>query len=216
MTDEARTQTAATWIPRIVGRSSSHFTRVVRIFAEECAVPYEFQVVSDLMSSDVAAYGGNPAMRLPNLVMPEGAVFGSLGSCRTLVALAERPPRVVWPETTSHPSSANAVELSVQAMSTEVSLIMLCAGDGEGLPYAAKLKKALDHMLDWLDANVDEALASLPERDLSYLEVSLFCLIEHLEFRQVKSLAGYRRLAAFRTAFAERASARATPFEFDR
>jgi hypothetical protein len=168
------------------------------------------------MSSDAAAYAGNPAMRLPNLVTPEGAVFGSLGSCRTLVALTERPPRVVWPETTIRPLSANAVELSVQAMSTEVSLIMLCAGGGEGLPYAAKLKKALDHMLDWLDANVDEAVASLPDRDLSYLEVSLFCLIEHLEFRQVKSLAGYRRLARFRTAFGDRASARATPFEFDR
>lgn len=215
MTDATRNQTAATWIPRIIGRSSSHFTRVVRMFAEECAVPYELQVVPDLMSSDATAYGGNPGKRLPNLVTPEGIVFGSLAGSRTLVRLSERSPRIVWPESVTHPLVVNATEVSVQAMSTEVSLIMLRSGGGEALPYASKLSRALDDTLDWLEANVDEVRAHLPERDVSYLEVSLFCLIEHLEFRQLKSLAGHTRLSEFRRVFGARPSAQATPFEFD-
>ena len=43
----------------IIGRSSSHFTRVTRIFAAELGVPYTLQVVPDLLSCDAADYGGN-------------------------------------------------------------------------------------------------------------------------------------------------------------
>jgi glutathione S-transferase len=200
--------------PRLVGRSSSHFTRVVRLFAEECGAPYELFVVPSLLAGDPAAYGGNPALRLPNLITSEGTVFGSLGSCRALALKATRPLRMIWPEATPAPLAANALELSVQAMSSEVSWIMLTS-TGEGSGYAAKLRAALEGMLGWLEGNVDAALAALPERDLSYLELSLFCLLEHLQFRQVLPLEPYVRLAAFREHFAQRPSARATPFKFD-
>src|SRR5690554_2468986 len=42
----------------IFGRSSSHFTRVTRIFAEELDVPYSLEVVRDLLSTDANDYGG--------------------------------------------------------------------------------------------------------------------------------------------------------------
>jgi hypothetical protein len=69
--------------------------------------------------------------------------------------------------------------------------------------------------LRWLDQNVDAALAELPARDLSYLEVALFCLMTHLEFRKVLVTEPYERLRAFTAVFGERESARATPFVFD-
>ena len=122
---------------------------------------------------------------------------------------------MIWPEATPAPLAANALELTVQAMSSEVSWIMLASTGGEGTGYAAKLRSALDGMLGWLEHNVDAALAELPERDLSYLELSLFCLLEHLEFREVLALEPYPRLREFRGCFAQRPSARATPFEFD-
>jgi hypothetical protein len=40
----------------IVGRSSSHFTRVARIFAAELAIDYSFSIVRDLTSSDAKIY----------------------------------------------------------------------------------------------------------------------------------------------------------------
>ena len=48
----------------LLGRSSSHFTRVARIFAAEIGVTCEFQVASDLMATDCARFGGNPARNL--------------------------------------------------------------------------------------------------------------------------------------------------------
>lgn len=201
--------------PRIVGRSSSHFTRVLRMFAEECGIPYDFQVVRNLLTVDAAEYGGNPGLRLPNLVTAEGVIFGSLPGCRFILSLSAEPPRVVWPEQTPPLLAVNALELTLQAMSTEVSLIMVTTTGGDSSNYAGKLRAALASMVNWLDQNLSEALQQLPPRDLSYLEVSLFCLADHLEFRNILSLEPYDRLRAFRDRFAQRRSAMATPFEFD-
>jgi len=210
----ANPATAST-LPRIVGRSSSHFTRVVRMFAEECAVRYDFQVVPSLLSEDAAVYGGNPGLRVPSLVTARGPIFGSLASCRALAPLASRPLRMVWPESTALGVAANALELSLQAMSTEVTLIMTSATGAAAAPYATKLRTALAGMLGWLEGSVLDALEALPERDLSYLELSLFCLVEHLEFREVMLLDRHDQLRRFRDQFAERPSAAATRFRFD-
>ncbi len=201
--------------PRIVGRSSSHFTRVVRLFAEECGVAYDFQIVESLLALDPADYGGNPGLRLPTLVTRDGPTFGSLPSCRRIASMCSHPLRMVWPEQSPPLLASNAMELAAQAMSTEVSLIMVTATAGDASRYADKLRAALVGMLEWLDQHLVDALLQLPSRDLSYLELSLFCLVDHLEFRDVTSIGPYPRLCAFRDEFAERPSATATPFEFD-
>lgn len=200
---------------QVVGRSSSHFTRVVRLFAEECGVAYDLRVVPNLLATDAEVYGGNPALRLPNLLTHDGPIFGSLPSCRALAGFAAKPFCMVWPEQLRTPVSLNALELTLQAMSTEVSYIMLRAGDAGGSSYAAKLAAALGDTVAWLDLHVERALADLPERDVSYLELSLFCLVEHLEFREVMSTAKYANLRRFCERFAERPSAQRTPFRYD-
>ena len=59
-------------------------------------------------------------------------------------------------------------------------------------------------------------VAALPaDRDLSYLEATLFCLVTHLEFRGVVPVAPYPALANFCASFAQRASARETAYHFD-
>lgn len=195
----------------LVGRSSSHFTRLTRIFARELGVPHELRIVTDLRALDPAAYHGNPALRLPTLLAPSGTWFGSLNICRELARLG-RPLRVVWPEQLPGAVTANAQELTLQAMATEVELIM---NDAPTSKLVEKRRESLLGALTWLDEHLAAALSALPERDLSYLEVALYCLLTHLEFRQVLSTEPFRNLLAFEATFGERESARATSFRFD-
>lgn len=206
--------------PVLFGRSSSHFTRVARLVAAELGVAYSFRVVADLLSTDANDYGGNPALRLPVLHTGEGEWFGALNICRAL----ERQPgasgakgRLVWPEDLSLPLAANAQELTLQAMSSEVALIMArVAKADEAAAHLAKQRQSLERMLAWLDAHAEAVVATLPtERALSFLEVTLFCLVQHLEFRDILPVAPYRALGEFCRRFGERASAQQTVFRFD-
>jgi len=202
----------------LYGRSSSHFTRIARIFAAECEVPVELHPIRDLMSADPADYGDNPALKMPTLVDDAGERwFGSIGICRELVRNSELNLDVIWPEDLAGALGANAQEMVLQAMSTEVGIVL---GKSTGVPadnaHQVKLRASLLGNLRWLEDKVADAIAALPpDRDLSYLEVSLFCLVEHLPFREVMTLEDYPNLRAFGERFARRSSARATPFKFD-
>lgn len=204
--------------PTIIGRSSSHFTRVTRIFAAEVGVDCSFEVVRDLMSSDPDDYGGNPALKLPTLRTARGAWFGALTICRELSRRSSLGKRLVWPEDLDQPLLANAQELAVQAMTTEVTLIMAkVSAEGDGGAHQSKMMKSLVNVVSWLESNVTHVLAALPQdRDLSYLEVTLFCLFTHLEFRSVVPTAPYPELNKFCQHFAARASAHETAYHFDR
>lgn len=201
----------------LVGRSSSHFTRVTRVMAAELGVDYELQVIEDLRSLEAGAYAGNPALRLPILKSARGTWFGALAICRELARLAPAPRRIVWPEELTEALPSNVQELTLQAMASEVTLIMAeLAGTPASDAQVAKLGLSLRNMLGFLDDNVEAALARLPrERDTSFLEVTLFCLLRHLEFRQLLDTSGWRALGAFATAFERRASAQATPYRYD-
>ncbi len=203
--------------PRLVGRSSSSFTRVTRIFAAELGVDYELRVVPDLLSADSADYAGNPALKMPMLETSEGVLFGSLNICRALALRSARPLRIVWPEALTDLLLANAQELAVHALATEVNLIMSKQRDATSeSPHQVKLRASLLNVMAWLDAKISAVLASLPaDRDLSFLEVALFCLVTHLEFRSVVPVTSYANLANFCAHFAERESARATEYHFD-
>jgi glutathione S-transferase len=203
----------------IIGRSSSHFTRVTRIFAAELGVPYTLQVVRDLLSCDAAEYGGNPALKLPVLKTANGVWYGALNVCRTLArsSPSRSAKRIIWPEDLADPLPANAQELVLQAMATEVSLVMAKAGGAtEQNTHVGKMKRSLTNTLAWLDdnsVNVLDRVGALAE--LSFLEVSLFCFVTHLEFREVMSVSSYAVLDQFCRRFSQRSSARDTPYRYD-
>ncbi len=201
----------------LVGRSSSSFTRVARIFAAESGAAYSFQIVRDLTSLDDNEYGGNPALKVPSLRTSQATWFGALNVCRELVRTALRPLHVVWPEALAEPLLANTQELVLQAMSTEVGLIMSgIAEQPTDTLHRAKMTRSLENVLFWLDSQLGAVLAALPkQRDLSYLEVTLFCLVAHLDFRKVMSTAPYGYLTKFRDDFGARPSCRATEYRFD-
>jgi hypothetical protein len=81
--------------------------------------------------------------------------------------------------------------------------------------YFAKAAVGLRHALQWLDEKLQAVIDTLPPRDLSMLEVSLFCLVEHLAFRATVPLESYGQLTAFAREFGKRASARNTAYLFD-
>lgn len=203
--------------PTLFGRSSSHFTRVARVFAAEHGVAYDFVTLKDLTSLDPADYGGNPALKLPTLRTPRGTWFGSLNVCRELARLGDTRLHVVWPEDLTDPLAASAQELTVHGMATGVALIMGKPAAGtEPSKASVKAQLSLTNTLAWLESNVDAALGLLPaERDLSFLEVSLFCMMRHLAFREVLPVEGYARLQAFCSRYEGRPAIIATTFQFD-
>jgi glutathione S-transferase len=201
----------------LIGRSSSHFTRVARIFAAELGVEYSFQIVRDLLSLNPADYGGNPTLKVPMLKLPNGICLGALNICRELARVSSSQLQILWPELLSDLLFANTQELINHAMSTEVNLVMskVSAGEGGGV-HQTKMTQSLVNSLSWLESHVDEVLTALPtDRDVSYLEVTLFCLITHLEFRKVLSTQPYARLNQFADHFATRTSAQTTVYRFD-
>lgn len=199
----------------LVGRSSSHFTRTARIFALELGVAHRFQPVLDMTTLDVAAYAGNPALKIPILVDRHGPLYGTENICRELTRRSDLRDRVVLRGDVSNRLVANAEELVLHAMNTGVNLIMSGMADKErSLP--PKVRPSLENALAFLDANVDGILAILPaDRVLSFLEVALFCCVTHLPFRDLLDLSAYSALSRFATVFANRASAQETVYRFD-
>jgi hypothetical protein len=205
---------------RLTGRSSSHFTRVARIFAHELAVPAELDVLHDLTSLDPAAYGGHPALKIPTLHVEGALLFGTDNICRRLAEIAGRAndPRVVLSHHVTSDLVRSAQELVWHAMSVQVQLII-------GLQFSklpaesvffTKAKAGMLGALVWLDTRLDPVLAELPSpRDVSVFEVTLFCLIEHIVFRPTVPLDSFPKLRSFAAAFASRESAQHTVFRFD-
>jgi glutathione S-transferase len=199
----------------LVGRSSSHFTRTVRIFALELAVPHAFRPVLDITTTDPAAYADNPSLKVPVLVDAQGSLFGSENICRELTRRSGRGARVVLRGDVPTRVVANAEELILHAMGAGVNLIMAGMA-GADQPATPKVRRGLENALAFVDTHLDQVLAALPgDRLLSFCEVSLFCLTTHLPFRKVMEVDAYRRLALFTQTFGTRASAQATAYHFD-
>ena len=203
---------------QIIGRSSSHFTRLSRIFAEELGIPYELMVVYDMTQLGPEAYANNPALKQPILRCDGRVLFGTQNICRALAEMSDRTIRIVWPEDLQDDLSRNAQELVWHCMNAQVQLVMgTIVGKlpGDNI-YFSKARAGMENSLQWLDAHVDDALRALPaERTLSTFEASLFCLVEHLVFRQTVAVQQYGELANFVRQFGLRPSAQNTAYRMD-
>jgi glutathione S-transferase len=203
---------------QIVGRSSSHFTRMPLMFAHELGVPFEFAPVYDMTSMDSEIYAGNPALKLPILRTEHSSLFGAQNICRALVEIAGVSKRIVWPEELRDNLSRNAQELVWHAMSAQVQVAfgtIVCKLPIDNI-YFLKARSGLERSLAWLDENLGIALRTLPlQRDLSLFEVSLFCLVDHLTFRRTVDIAPFSTLMRFTEEFGTRPSAHHTAYRFD-
>jgi glutathione S-transferase len=202
---------------RIVGRSSSHFTRVARMFAHALDVPYVLQVVPDLSAIDAGAYGDNPALKIPVLIDEAGSLFGADNVCRALARRAGRPGVVLRGEFDGDPAAArlvaNAEELVLHAMTAEVGIILAKA---QGVAPGPKLQPSIENCLGWLDDHEPALARALPaSRTLSFVEVALYCLVTHLPWRQVMEISRWERLEAFARRYGAHPASAATAYRFD-
>ena len=106
------------------------------------------------------------------------------------------------------------VDNTVKAQSAQVQMVMATIGKLPlDNPVFVKGRTGFEGALRWLDENVGRL--TLPARDLSLLEVALFCLVEHLTFRKTLAVEAYPALVAFARDFGTRPSAAATAYRFD-
>jgi glutathione S-transferase len=195
------------------GRSSSHFTRLARIFAIELEVPHTFRAILDITSLDAASYADNPALKMPILIDEHGPLFGTENICRALARRSRSTADVVLRGALCDRSIENAEELVLHVMNAEVNIITAKLA-GTALP--PKVLPSIENSLGHLDARLDNLLTRLPHgRALSFVEVALFCVVTHLPFRQVLDTSPWPKLTAFAQRFSERPSARDTEYRFD-
>jgi glutathione S-transferase len=202
----------------LIGRSSSHFTRVTQIFALELGVDYRLVPVFDITATDSSLFAGNPALKIPTLRRDGALLFGTENICRALAELAPTRKRIVWPEQLTSNVSRKAHELLLHTMAAQVQFAIgtLVSKLPADHPYFTKIRAGFEGALGWLDANLDAALAALPaDRELSFFEPALFCLIEHLPFRGTLPVEPYPQLARFAKQFGARPSAQRTAYRFD-
>ena len=202
----------------IIGRQSSHYTRVVRMLAIELGLDCALRPIHDLLSEDPASFGGNPALKLPALRLDDGTlIWGSGNACRALARLVEGgEARVFWPEQARTPLLMNAHELAAHAMAMQVEVVFheLVA---KRPPDAASRKRraSLVGSLAWLDAHLADIQAGFPEGVLPLFALQLFALLEHLDFRNPMDTSGWPALRDFAERMRARPSAQATPYRFD-
>lgn len=202
--------------PVIVGRSSSHFTRVARIFAHELGVAHELAPVYDIAALATETFADNPTLRVPSLRTESGTWFGTLNVCRELARRATTRASIVWPEDLGDATAANAQEIVLETMAAEIVVVMARTAKLEPEhAFLAKPRARIETSVAWLERELPGVLARLPERSLSFLEVTAFCLATHLGFREVRSIDDCPNLLAFAESFGARASARATEYGFD-
>ncbi len=201
----------------IIGRQSSHYTRQVRLLAHELGVGYTLQPIHDLMSKDPAVFAGNPALKLPALRQGDTVVWGSLNACRWLARQADDGvARVFWPEQAATALAMNAHEVLAHAMAAQVEVVFHEIVSKRP-PDAASRKRrtSLVQCLAWIDQHSDDIRAQLPPTKIAIFDLGLFCLLEHLPFRNPINLSSMPRLTAFAGTFAARPSAKTTPYRFD-
>lgn len=202
----------------IVGRRSSLFTRLPLVFAETFGVPYVFVPIPDMLRIEPAIYGDNPALKMPVLRRNGSPLAGALNICRAIVESAGARPRIVWPEDLRDDESRSAQELVWHCMGAQVQMVMgtVLGKLPADNPFFVKTLAGLTGSLHWLDEHVASVLSALPvPRDLSVFEVSLACLIEHLEFRPTVALEPYPRLRDFSRSFAAAPAMQRTVYRFD-
>lgn len=186
------------------------------MFALELGVPFTFEPVYDITSTNLGTFADNPTLRVPSLRTDTGTFFGSLVVCRELARRAGAEGTVVWPEDLVDPSAANAQEIVLDTMAAEVTIITArLAKLPSDHAFLTKHFARIDASVAWLERELPRIVSRLPARSLSFLEVSAFCLCEHLPFREIRSIDDAPALTAFVRGFGERESARATEYRFD-
>jgi glutathione S-transferase len=183
------------------GTPLSHFTRKVRILLAELGVQYEQIWLPSVMAASSESYAGNPLMRVPTLVDGDNLLFDSDHIARYLVGIYD--PSDWFGVRSDEPMALNRLAVTNGIMSNGVTLILAKRGgleDVDSVVYLRKLRVALEGGLVWLDTSI---AADAP---MTWGDITLICMWQHLEHYKLVDLAAYKRIAARVAQFATRPS----------
>lgn len=191
----------------LLGTPLSHFARKVRIVLHELEIPFAFERVPNLLTTDAAGYGKNPLMRVPTLIDGEQWVIESDHIVRHIVTTRapHDPLRVLSPTV----AEMNRLAVVSGIMANEVTIILAARGglaDVMSHAYFQKLAAAMSAGLAWLDRELD------PGREgFDYVDVATICMWQHVvHYGLVPGLDGYPSIAGRVARFAERPSVAGT------
>lgn len=157
----------------------SHFSRKVRIVLRELGVACQESYVPNLLSTDPDDFGGNPIMRVPVLRDGPHWVIESDQIVRYLLETYDRDnDRFAFFSMTA--AQRNALSIVSAIMGAEVELILSKRSglaEAAGGLYFQRYRDVIGHGLAWLELH---GAALWPEAELSYLDVALLCMWDHL------------------------------------
>src|SRR5262245_14544310 len=161
----------------------SHFSRKVRIVLRELGLDCEESYVPNLLSADPSDFGGNPILRVP--VLRDGAqwVVESDQIVRYLLETYDRGnDRFAFFSMST--DQRNALSIVSAVMGADVELLLSRRsglGDQAGGLYFSRYREVIDRGLAWLEGN---AATIWPAVELSYLDIALLCMWDHLRYNK--------------------------------
>jgi glutathione S-transferase len=187
------------------GTPLSNFTRKVRILLSELGVQYKQVWTAGVLASSPEEFANNPLMRVPALLDGDKLVIDSDHIARYLVGIYDASD---WFGVKSdEPMAMNRLAVANGIMANEVVLILAKRGgleDIESVAYFKKLLAAIANGLGWLD----KAIAM--DAPMTWADVTLVCMWQHLQHYKLVDLAPFARIAARVEQFAGRPSISST------
>jgi uncharacterized protein (TIGR00369 family) len=163
---------------KLYGTLLSHFARKPRILLDLYSVDYEFVDIGNIVESPKENFGGNPLARVPVLADGDEWLIDSDQIAEYIVSKVDPDDRyqVLHPGTPDR----NVRTVLNGIMSEEVTIIV---AQRTGVPierfrFFDDSREAIQDGLAWLEARWTDQ----PAKELTYLEIHLACLWEHLDY----------------------------------
>lgn len=160
----------------------SHFARKIYILLHALDLPFELVLVEDLLSSNPEDFGGNPILRIPTLVDEETWVVESDRIAQYLVE--EYDPEDRFGVLSMDVAQRNALSMINAAMGAEVEILLSQRSGIDGIQdyhYFQRYYTVIEQCLHWLET---EGPFLWPSQDISYLDIALVCMWDHLAHYQ--------------------------------
>lgn len=155
----------------------SHFSRKIRILLDLYNIDYEMIDIGNVVSSDIDNFAHNPLMKVPTLEYEGQLIFDSDNIAAFIVRKFDPSDRFNFFTNDLRILNARAVMNGVMNEEVKIILAKRTGVPTEQYDFFTKAHKSIAQGLDWLEINHTIFSTS----HLSYAEIHLVCLIEHLQ-----------------------------------
>lgn len=154
----------------------SHFARKVRILLNLYKIDYEMVDIGNVASSSAEDFAHNPLMKVPTLKCDGQLIFDSDNIAAFIVRKFDPDDRFNFFTTNLNDLNARAVMNGIMNEEVKIILAKRTGVPTEQYDFFAKAHKSIEQGLEWLEENH----MIFSKSQLTYAEVHLICLIEHL------------------------------------